>query len=465
MSQQFDYLKKVIDGIDKDFIAESAKSMQNENKNTIHSFESEDFIEIRENPKKKSSNIFIGLSAVAAAIVCVVSVGVVAVVKGNEVSTVNSLAQGESVTTDKELLTSSNSPVVTDAEFLSLEEIYSTADEALSKKYDKLNPPDSITLDEVKSLYTFTADWSIKGDVDKIKKDIVQFGDIIIGENIILSDVQYDESKSRCFWENGAKFIECDVDLNGGYNVVFTDDEYTSLKDDYSYEKMIRFDRGEPAEGEYTLNGKSYSLKDATEYCNQTLAKLEQFIHPAEDLRLKTLLIKKLDNGEYTYRFIAEKLINGIPLDEGCDYSNIKTGISKPSYVVLEMDAPAHFKEISMFYSNSYVTDDESGNIKIKECEDSFISLSSACDILSRNVGTHFSVKDIDIKYIAIVGDFEGIPSATQYHPMWTFVLDEKLTHNASSNDDTRICAYVDMQNSSVYIVDSISHNVYFELP
>ena len=62
---------------------------------------------------------------------------------------------------------------------------------------------------------------------------------------------------------------------------------------DYIYEKLVRFDRGETAEGEFTLNGEAYSLKDATEYCNQTLEKLEQFIHPAEDLRLKTLFIKK----------------------------------------------------------------------------------------------------------------------------------------------------------------------------
>ena len=114
MSRQFDNIKKVVDGIDRRFIEESADSMQNENKNTIHSFESEDFIEIRENPKKKSSNIFIGLSAVAAAIVCVVSVGVVAAVKGNEVSIANSSAQEVSSTTDKELLNSSNSTIITD---------------------------------------------------------------------------------------------------------------------------------------------------------------------------------------------------------------------------------------------------------------------------------------------------------------------------------------------------------------
>lgn len=457
MSRQFDNIKKVVDGIDRRFIEESADSMQNENKNTIHGFESEDFIEIRENPKKKSSNIFIGLSAVAAAIVCVVSVGVVAAVKGNEVSIANSSAQEVSSTTDKELLNSSNSTIITDAEFLSLSEIYSTADDALLKKYDKLSLPQNITLDKVQSLYTFTADWSIKGDVDKIKKDIVQFGDIIIGENIILSDVQYDESKSICFWENGAKFIECNVDLNGGYNVAFTDDEYTSLKDDYSYEKMIRFDRGEPAEGEYTLNGKSYSLKDATEYCNQTLKNLENFIHPAENLRLKTVFVKKLDNGEYTYRFIAEKLINGIPLDEGCDYSNIISFFSKPTYVVLEMDAHSHFNQIVMFYSNSYEMDDETGNIKAQKCVDNFISLSSACDILSRSADMYFNVRDVDIKYVAIHSGYNEISSAKQYQPMWTFVLNEKLTHNASPNDDTRVCAYIDMQSGALYIIDSIS--------
>lgn len=467
MSQQFDYLKKVIDGIDKDFIAESAESMQNEklNVNEKHSFESEDFIEIKETQKKKSGNMFIGLSAVAAAIVCVVSVTAFAVTKGNEVSVVNSSAQEVSSTTDKELLNSSNTTVITDAEFLSLSEIYSTADDALLKKYDKLSLPQNITLDKVQSLYTFTADWNIKGDAEKIKNDIAEFGNVIVGEEISQSDVLFDTEKSEYLWESGAKHISCSSDLNGGYNLVFRDEGFTLLNADYIYEKLVRFDRGETAEGEYTLNGKAYSLKDATEYCNQTLEKLEQFIHPAEELRLKTLFIKKLDNGEYTYRFIAEKLINGIPLDEGCDYSNIKTGISKPSYIVLEMDAPAHFKEISTFYSNSYVSDSNSGNIKMQECNDSFISLSSACDILSNKVGTRFSIKDIDIKYVAIVGNYgEGLPPATEYRPMWTFVLDEELMHNASSNDDMRICAYVDMQNGSVYIVDCISHVVYFEL-
>ncbi len=468
MSQQFDYLKKVIDGIDKDFIAESAESMQNEklNINEKLSFESGNFIEIKENPKKKSGSMFIGLSAVAAALVCVVSVAAFAVTKGNEVSVVNSSSSDNVSTTDNELLNSSDLALITDAEFLSLEEIYSTADDALLKKYDKLSLPQDITLDKVQSLYTFTADWNIKGDAEKIKNDVTEFGSEIVGEKISQSDIRFDTEKSEYLWESETKHISCSSDLNGGYNLVFRDEEFTLLNADYIYEKLVRFDRGEAAEGEYTLNETIYSVADATEYCNQTLEKLEQFIHPAEELRLKTLFIKRLDNGEYTYRFIAEKLINGIPLDEGCDYSNVKTGISKPSYIVLEMDAPAHFKEISTFYSNSYVSDSNSGDIKTQECSDSFISLSSACDILSNNVGMRFSIKDIDIKYIAIVGNYgEGLPPATEYRPMWTFVLDEELMHNASSNDDMRICAYVDMKIGSVYIVDCISHVVYFELP
>ena len=467
MSYQFDYLKKVIDGIDKDFIAESADSMQEKGSaiSKLQEFNDEDFVVVNEKQKNKFSNMAVGLTAAAAVLVCAVSVSAYMMTRGEDISVVQS---GGSVVSDvgsdvdNEGKTDS---YLVDAEFVSLSDLYAKSEETLLKKYDKLSLPESITLDKAESLYTFTAVWRIRGDAEKVKDNIVLYSDAIAGTRINSSDVQYDENTEAYYWINGTKYVACSTDCNEGYNFVFTDEEYTTLDIAYTYEKLIRFDRGETAEGEYTLGGKAHSVKDATEFCNQTLEKLEQFIHPAEKLRLKTLFIKKLDNGEYTYRFIAEKLINGIPLDEGCDYANIKTGISKPTYVVLEIDAPYHFKEITMTYPNSYVADSETDNVKMQKCADSFISLSSACDLLSNIIASRFSVTDIDIKYIAIVGDFEGIPSATQYRPMWSFVLDEKLTHNASPNDDTRVCAYVDMQSGEVYIVDSISHNVYFELP
>ena len=143
------------------------------------------------------------------------------------------------------------------------------------KKYDKLSLPQNITLDKVQSLYTFTADWNIKGDAEKIKNDIAEFGNVIVGEKISQSDIRFDTEKSEYLWESGAKHISFSSDLNGGYNLVFRDEEFTLLNADYIYEKLVRFDRGETAEGEYTLNGKAYSLKDATEYCNQTLKNLE----------------------------------------------------------------------------------------------------------------------------------------------------------------------------------------------
>ncbi len=111
MSQQFDSIKKVIDGIDRRFIEESADSMLSKGTYVVKSpdVEASELIEIKECPKKRSFGMLAGLSAAAAALVCVVSVGVIAAGGGNGITVQQSSSDSDMM---ESVIISTSTPTV-----------------------------------------------------------------------------------------------------------------------------------------------------------------------------------------------------------------------------------------------------------------------------------------------------------------------------------------------------------------
>ena len=92
MSERFDYLKKVVDGIDKNFIEESADSMLVEEAliSKTLKYDAEDFVVVKEKSKNKFSGMIAGLTVAAAVLVCAVSVSAYMLIGGNGISVMQS---------------------------------------------------------------------------------------------------------------------------------------------------------------------------------------------------------------------------------------------------------------------------------------------------------------------------------------------------------------------------------------
>ena len=220
-------------------------------------------------------------------------------------------------------------------EYVTLNEVYTQADAALTQTYDNLTMPESITLDKTDTLYTFMGTWQdIKNEESDEPKAQTQLTDML--EKVWGRTVQKEEIKLTRYDE--AIYYQYASD-DGTYAAAITS-KYSFYLSDYSIapsfygeepsvnESCIHIDRGEDLSSSYELSGGACSVADALALCDETVEKLSAYSHPEEDLRAKTAYIIRRPNGKYEYLFVYEKLYQGIPIDCSCDYIMATTGFS-----------------------------------------------------------------------------------------------------------------------------------------
>lgn len=336
-----------------------------------------------------------------------------------------------------------------------------SAEKALEMSFENLTMPDSITLDSVDKFYTFEGTFLENWSKDESTEAVISAARDFAGIEITPDDVE--EASYGDLIQHEYNDDTVSVVVSGKYGINFKDS--TLCSENFYGQKNIaiyNFDRDGVPDSEYELADDSCTVKESLNYCNKTAETLEKYIHSNETLRAKSMIVTQCGD-HYVYRFIYEKLYMGLPVDEGCDYGLADKGFSKPSYVYIVADGSEHISNIICYYPNNYVID------TLTEYTGELLSLESATWILSDYLAEYnrFDVKDIDIKYccISCTDKSTGQLTEGQFRPMWVYVLKEQLPSEAQfPNDSKRICAYVDMQNSEVYVVDNISHNEYFDL-
>lgn len=455
MSQQFDYLKKVIDGIDKDFIIESAESMQNENKNTIHSFESEDFIEIRENPKKKSSNIFIGLSAVAAAIVCVVSVGVVAVNGGNEITAQQSGSSSDMI---ESIFTSVSTPTVQlpDISTITLSEgkyaeennnrVNYTRDEVkeiLSEK-DNFTVADNFICDvpkEIESIKEFTLMYSSRQENEDFYKDFLAMFERIYPNEPFYEDCVFWYKET---WDEEGKYhheilplAETKEDfLNSGNSakyMFYSTNEKEGAERNIFLEiaspvcnDLFNFNKGVLAEyrglskyafletvvphrayykvathtadsdEKYTLlDGKEMSVKDAVKFYEDYVNTLPMSHTPTTNVRVKEVDVFKCGENAYYYVFINTVSYDGINLSYLRMEDDCTSSSESYNKFIYSMGCMVVSDEVDYTYGihRSFKMTEETSDSEI-------ISFETAVDILSDAMVADYVVTGAELLYV-----------------------------------------------------------------
>lgn len=354
-------------------------------------------------------------------------------------------------------------------DYLPLEQVYAQADAALEQTYDNLKMPESITLDEVDTLYTFTGTWkdimTKESDEPMAQAAIVDMLETVCGFRAQKEDVKLVRYSGSINYEYASDDGAYDAALSSKYGFYLSD--YSVAPSLYGEEpsvneSCIHIDRGEDLSAVYELSGGTCSVVDAKALCDETVQSLNKYVNPEEELRAKTAYIIRRPNEKYEYLFVYEKLYQGIPLDCSCEFFMTQTGFSKPTYWFLTVDAPDHISSVNSKWSNEYVPGSRT------KCKDSFLTLKSAATLLSEELAQYkaYDVADIELQYVCMQKlGFEAMEDS-EYRPMWNFTLEEQLEDNHNGPKALfKISAFVDMQNGKIYIVDDIYQQVYTVLP
>ena len=341
-------------------------------------------------------------------------------------------------------------------EYLPLEQVYAQADAALEQQYENLRMPESIALDQVDTLYTFTGKWDElfldESDEERAQEILTDVLKNVCGLTVQREEIQpvrYDDGSLHYEYSSDDEAYVAGVGAD--FHLYLSDSTVAPSIYSVPLEEttFFRINSGEDLSAVYELSGGACSVAEALAFCDETAEMLSVYGHPEEKLRAKSVYIVQRQNGKYEYMFVYEKLYQGIPLDCGADFCN-SNGFSRATYWFFSMDAPDHISEISSEWPNDYVP---GSNIA---CADSFLTLESAAALLSEELEENksYCVKSIDIQYVCLKVQEDGqiLYPCDEYRPMWSFLLEEDDRDRSLGMRQTY--AVVDMQNGNVYVLD-----------
>jgi len=337
-------------------------------------------------------------------------------------------------------------------QYSTLKEILKNYKDDLNAEFDNLVLPSSITLDPTDALYTFTRTQPSKPTKEEATSVLVGVAKEMLDWSITPSDIECVEDPSGDEYEVSSE----DGSLYAKYSCrygIFLDNQpvIDRRSDPESVFKAIHIDRNELT-AEY---------EGVVEECNKKLETLRPYLCPDISYRAKELFLHGDDPGAPSFMIVYEACFKGIPLDSSCDYVMAGSGFSKPTSLVMNMDNDKRLSKVLVLYPDEY-------KMPATQCEDRFLTLKAAAEIVSSYLAKYrqFGVLDIEMSYVCITSvPMVGYAPEGDYRPMWKFVLRERvLSERTLAIPQQQMCAYVDMQTGEIYVVDNIDQNVYFDL-
>ena len=347
-----------------------------------------------------------------------------------------------------------SSPDPSSEQFYTLKEIFETYESDLNTEFDNLLLPSAITLDPTDALYTFTRISPSKPTKDEATSVLVGVTKEMLDWSITPPDIECVEYDTGDVYEvsneDGALYASYDC----RYGIYLRDDPMTDTDTNYNPEKVIKaihLDRNEL----------TTEYEGIVEECNKKLETLRPYLCPDISYRAKELFLLGDDSSAPAFLIVYEACFKGIPLDSSCDYVMAGSGFSKPTSLVMNMDNDKRLSKVLVLYPDEY-------KMPATQCEDRFLTLKAAAEIVSSYLAKYrqFMALDIEMSYVCITSvPMGGYAPEGDYRPMWKFVLQEKvLPERTLLIPQSQMCAYVDMQTGEIYVVDNIDQNVYFDL-
>lgn len=223
---------------------------------------------------------------------------------------------------------------------------------------------------------------------------------------------------------------------------------------------IYHVDRGDDLSDAYQLSDGEMSVQQAADFTRKWLDKNYSDLEPDYEIRVKTIIPRRNDQGEYSFDIKAEKLYKGIPLDEL--YMLMDTETSSFKYITQDILLQIRSsKDIGAFTTGiGTVVPNETGRLG------QIISLSSAMGYLEHTFTDFFEPKeisDINLKY-TLTPEYDSAGQQRvddcgvhcRGHLVWEFVMDydpemiERKPGDSFQDGDLRTFIYIDAETGDM---------------
>ena len=272
-------------------------------------------------------------------------------------------------------------------------------DAVLHAKYQNLTMPERISLQPVTSIPQVT--FRQASGFEKSYRAVMSL--FFDAATLAHQKIQYDEDK---IWSNSEWFLNPSEKISAtvcsnGIVLIRKKDAFDLLMNDVAYERvnLIHIDRGENTNAAYQLLDKKYSVADAVEYINRWMTEKWAPLEPGFTFRVKTVIVRKLDQKHFYYEITVEKLYKGIALDEIRDVQH-KIDKNGPYFTCTQ-----NFVSIEMMTSGTISSFNSSFGIYEIAKEDTsanrYVTLKSAADKVEEKLSgfKNIRISDIHLKY------------------------------------------------------------------
>ena len=326
-------------------------------------------------------------------------------------------------------------------EYATLQEVYATADQALTETYQNMKMPAQLHLTKVDALYSYETvmDSSTKTKEEQIAP-IQQFIESI-GGTFDPAAIKEWKSPQFYYYETDDEYVDISKSLEHLY--YHNGDVQYYCKGEQT--KVYRLDRGDTIENATVdLNGTSWALSDAKTYADKYIQEKVMPHIGYSDAKIKTIGSYKMKDGTTQLALEYEYLVNGLPVNTAADMHGDSHFVLAATLSV-SFTAPETIVRIRASQTIAYQ--------EPKQLKDSFITLPSALRLVEQYLASEYvySVCDIQMQYAAVETWNTG---PYQYRPYWCIVLKEQ---QGNLQAYAQVVVYVDMQNGKICTYDMIS--------
>ena len=285
-------------------------------------------------------------------------------------------------------------------EYSGAPDILKNENEVLQKKYQNLIMPSKLSIRPVSSIPVVTFRQT-SGFEKKYRAVMSLFFDTA---TLARQKIKYTEDNriysNRFSFVNPSEKISATV-CGSGLVLMRKADAFDLQMNDVAYERvnLIHVDRGENTNAAYQLLDKKYSVADAVEYINRWMTEKWAPLEPGFTFRVKTVIVRKLDQKHFYYEITVEKLYKGIALDEIRDVQH-KIDKNGPYFTCTQ-----NFVSIEMMTSGTISSFNSSFGIYEIAKEDTsanrYVTLKSAADKVEEKLSgfKNIRISDIHLKY------------------------------------------------------------------
>jgi len=353
-----------------------------------------------------------------------------------------------------------------EVKFISTDELQVDTEKALKEKYSNFIVSDKISIN-IPSEITKCDFKQVSNYCVNAEKLVDQFFDesLLDGEKPV--SMPYDYTKNYTIDTYGFRNIDKKIHFfvwNNGFICFMKPPLFEEQTEGGSQQAIYHIDRNDDLSGSYLLGDKEVSVAEAVSAAQKWLDDNYAQFEPKYNIKIKTLIVRENDFGEYSYHFTAEKHYKDIPLDElimmyeNNDLSKMKYMNNKITFIM------KNGTDIDYFTNHTGIIEPiEKGKL------DKIVSLSSALEYLEKTFAefnSSMEIADINLKYtLKPIYDLnngqpynaEGVDITGKI--VWEFVIDvpyNSIKHTFPNAGSVRKYIYVDAETGEM--------DFYFEL-